>query len=368
MKVWRLVTLLLALWPGTVLFAQEPDAQEEEEIDWSMYDDLEFADEGAKRFCSSKINGLRPAQLISIGYDVQGPFSITAGAFGEGESAFSEHTRNVSLAHGMRVFTNVPVISRNNIIIQAGVNHWDQQFIFDDNPAADAEMHPLFRSLEYGGLRTTGVNTTIFKPFNEEQFVLLQASYDINGNYRWGSFQSPQYATWSAAALWGKRVSDTRQWAVGLSRTYRAGELNYIPVFLFNWTSRDNKWGTELLLPARGHVRYSFNPRSLLFAGWELEGNSYRLNNGGIDFGEGVDEVHLRRSELRFRLIYERSLINFIWISFQAGYRVNYLFDVDELEGGDEFFRGFFGDQPFLFQNDIGNPLYFNVSINLVSP
>lgn len=345
---------------GAVPIASAQVEGEEDEEDYSMYDDLDFAGEGTKRFCTSKIKGLSPAKLISIGYDVQGPFDITAGAY----EGFAESTQRVELGHGLRVFANVPLISRNNIIVQGGLNHWDHQLIFADE--AQAGEHPLHQSLREGGLRTTGVNTTVFKPLNETSFLLFQASADVNGNYTWSNFQSPKYATYSGALLWGKKANDRKQWAVGLSRTYRAGELNYIPVFLFNWTSVDGKWGTEMLLPARGHVRYSFSPRSMLFAGFELEGQSYRLNNGEALWNE--NHVELRRSELRFRLMYERSLVNFIWISVQAGYRVNYLYDVDELEGGQEFFRGFFGDQPYLVQNSITNPLYFNISLNLVSP
>jgi hypothetical protein len=33
-----------------------------------------------------------------------------------------------------------------------------------------------------------------------------------------------------------------------------------------------------------------------------------------------------------------------------------------------DFFRSFFDDKAFAIENSLGNPLYFNVSINLVSP
>jgi hypothetical protein len=358
----KLRILCIALLLSGALFHPAIAQVDEEEEDYSQYDNLDFTDGGAKRFCSSKIKGLSPAKLISLGYDVQGPFTITAGEYG----TYASEERSVDLVHGLRFFANIPIISRNNIIIQGGVNHASSRFEY-----AEVQLgvlpHPLHRALETGGLQTTGINTTVFKPLNEKAFVLFQASADVNGNYGFNTIQSPRTALFSAAALWGKRPSDNKQWAVGLSRTYRAGELNYIPVVLFNWTSISGKWGTEMLLPARGHVRYSFSPRSMLFAGWELEGQSYQLNNTPYDTWLS-DGTELRRSELRFRLIYERSIYNFIWISAQAGYRVNYLFNVDDLADGTDFFRGFFGDQPFAMENQMGNPLYFNISLNLVSP
>ena len=42
-----------------------------------VYEDLGFEDESMKRYCSAKIEGLSPAKLISLGYDFQGPYTIT---------------------------------------------------------------------------------------------------------------------------------------------------------------------------------------------------------------------------------------------------------------------------------------------------
>lgn len=110
----------------------------------------------------------------------------------------------------------------------------------------------------------------------------------------------------------------------------------------------------------------------MLFAGFELEGNSYRVGNRNTVFADPtnsvVEELEIRRSELRFRMVYERQLIGFFWLSAQAGYRVNYSYNLDNVPDGTDFFRGFFGDQPFAMENTLTNPLYFNISINLVSP
>jgi hypothetical protein len=57
-------------------------------------------------------------------------------------------------------------------------------------------------------------------------------------------------------------------------------------------------------------------------------------------------------------------LVGFIWLSVQAGYRINYSFDVDE---GDKF-RFIGSNSPYYMYNQLTNPLYFQVSLNLVSP
>ena len=357
--------MLLCLGIGSFVFAQEDSTAVEddfEDIDWSAYD---FADEAAKVFCSNKITGLSPSQFISVGYDFQGPYEAAFSSIGEyqpGDAVDQEMARVLS-TQGIRISANVPVWSRNSLVVQLGGVFWDNQYNFE-NP--ENLTNPVARALNENGLKRTGLNTTIFKPLNEKHFLLFQAQADLVGDYALNEFQSLGLLRYSAAALFGWRTSDYFQWGLGVARTYRVGNLNYIPIALLNWTSLKSNWGAEVLFPARAHMRYTFNSRSLAFFGYELQGQSYRIN--GVSETLDNQSLEIRRGEMRWRAMWQRQLVGFIWIQLQAGYRLNWSFDADVLPGGQEFFRGFFGDQPFAMLNTLGNPFYANVSINLVSP
>jgi hypothetical protein len=80
--------------------------------------------------------------------------------------------------------------------------------------------------------------------------------------------------------------------------------------------------------------------------------------------------LEIRRGEIRLRALYEFSVKDFVWLSLQAGYRVNYRYEVDRLVGGKEIYRAFglLSDEPYVMENRLGNPLYFNISLHLVSP
>jgi hypothetical protein len=279
-------------------------------------------------------------------------------------------TGEVLRSHGMRLGFNIPVISQTNLVWQLGANYWEQRYDFKDPQNL---QNPLLKTLSEHGLRTMGINTTVFKPFNDKYFMLFQGSADYSGNYSLKSMMPLNYLKYSAALIFGKRPTELKQWGVGVARTYRVGEINYIPVVLFNSTDQANKWGTEILFPARAHVRRTINSRNMLFAGYELEGQSYRLwNTASVDgYDMQADELEVRRGEIRLRLIYEFALKDFIWMSVQAGYRINYRFDVDRLIGGEENYRAFGlieDTPPYVMLNRLTNPLYVNISINLVSP
>jgi hypothetical protein len=357
--------LLLALLVPACMKAQ-PDTIPAAEEDYSLYDDLGFADDKAKRFCSQKILDQSPARFISVMWDAQGAYDLRfseRGTWAEDADAPPAEEGTATYTGGLRMQANIPVVSRNSVIWQVGANYWDTRYAITARNERSGSAG-LLRTLADRGLRTMGLNTTLFKPLNESEFLIVQASADLSGDYFPDDPQGLEYVRGSVAMLWGRRPNDRKQWGVGLSRTYRVGSLNYIPVLMYNHTAANRKWGTEILIPARAHYRRTFSPRSLLLTGYELEGQSYRIQGLSTD----ANSFEVRRGELRLRAEYQRQLKGFIWLSVQAGYRHDWSFNADELPEGREFFRGFFGDQPFAMLNSLGGAPYAQVGIHLVSP
>jgi hypothetical protein len=378
-NLYKVGILLILSWTSVNrIQAQNTDSTKQEnnnEEDFSLYDNVGFADQGARRYCSPKIEGLSPAKLISIGYDFQAAYGMGTGAFTNRATTKTwEHdSARVQNSRGIRLGFNIPLISRTDLVWQAGANYWEQLYFMQD-PAGQPlnSSHPLLMTLSENGLRTFGISTTLFKPLDDKRFLLFQGSADLNGDFAPFGLMPLRYMKYSAALVYGIRPHEKKQWGLGLARTYRVGELNYIPVFLLNWTDRDNKWGSEILFPARAQVRYTVNPRNMFFGGFELEGQSYRLWRGSSTSSYPLqgEDLEIRRGEIRLRAMYEFSLKDFVWMSLQAGYRINYRYGVDRLDGGKEIYRAFglLSDAPYIMNNNLGNPLYFNISLNLVSP
>ena len=354
------------------------EEQVEEEIDWDAYGAVEYAGEESKTFANAKIVGLSPARFVTIGYEQQLPYdfrysTIQPGGYPYDEDGQQAIDNNLSeegtigYTGGLRVKANIPVISRNAYIWQLGFNYMQSAYRFsDDNtPVAGG----LREQLDGRSLHTTGLFTTFYKPLNATSFLLFQGQADVSGDYDFSNI-GDQYLRYSAAVLYGKRPHDRLQWAVGLSRTYRVGAPNYVPVLLYNFTSENRKWGIEALLPARAHYRYNFSKTSLLLAGFELEGGSYRIAGLSNPNGGQTSSFEIRRGEIKARLEYQRKLVGFFWWSVQAGVRIDYSYDADYLDNGNETLRvfGIVGDDPFSMRNSLGPAPYFNVSISFVSP
>lgn len=328
-----------------------------EQEDFSIYENVEVAgNANTIKYCTSKILGGSPSRIFSIGYDYQLPYSFTAGQLIN--RAIAEEKSNVT-AQGLRISANVPIISNTKWLISLGANYWQTNYDY-----SSSVIHPLNAALNHSGLNTMGVNSTLFKPLNGKHFILAQPSFDWSGNFDLFKTLPDQSLRVSATVLFGWKKHDRSMFAVGVTRTFRAGQVNYLPVILYNYTYPNRKWGYEILFPARAHVRYNLNARNLLFVGYELEGANYFLPKLNAITGNELTDAYLRRSELRFRLNYDFSIYNFLWLSVQAGLRLNYVYNVDQ----GEFFRSITSDRPYMIENKMGITPYFNISLNLVSP
>jgi hypothetical protein len=336
------ILFYLLMLNSVISFAQDDST---EVVDYAKFGDAE----GVKRYLNQKVINQLPQRIISLGYEYQGGFTMP----GIRESASSSTLRDftVNQVSALKAQVNIPVISNTKIIWQLGANYWASKFNIE-NPGDN-----LFaQKLNGRALTTTGINTTIFKPLNEKNFLIVQASADMNGLFQGFSDISSEAITLSGAFIYGWKTSDRNMIGTGISRTYRAGQIIHVPVLFWN-KSFNNHWGMELLLPARGHVKYNFSTSNILQLGFELEGNQFLVNLPNSQNGK----VFLQRGELKPRVAWDKKLNGFLWMSAQAGFRYNWRFDVMNKYDARDVNQRFFSSR-------LGNPFYFNLSLNFVSP
>jgi hypothetical protein len=314
-----------------------------EETDFDSFGDAD--DKKVKTYCTQKVNYLSPMKLISIGYEAQLDYHLSSTSVNN--KAINTTATHVNSFGGLRVGLNTPIISKSNFILNLGLTFWNTQASVQ-NP----ERSPFFQRIN--SMNSTGLNLTAFKPLNDKQFLILQVNTDLNGNYGNLDGQISKALTYSGTAIYGWKKNDNFMWGLGITRTYRAGQLLHIPVVLYNRTF-NAKWGIESTFPAKLNVRRNFSPTSYLMMGYEIEGNTFYL--GQIN----ASDVFLRRGELKPRITFETKLTGFVWLSAQAGLRYNWRFDTYNTKNP-------VANEKAVFSNTLGNPLYFNVSLNFVSP
>lgn len=324
--------------------AQVTDTSAIDDIDYSKFGDAE----GVKRYATQKVLNQTPNRIVSLAYEYQGGFEMPNVPLYP--TFLTPQTFNANRLAGLRAQVNVPVVSNTKIIWQLGATYWRSAFDFKENTA-----NPFIAKFEANGMHTAGINTTIFKPLNEKNFLIFQASADLNGVFENFDDINSKAITLSATAIYGWKKSEKNMYGFGVARTYRAGQIIYVPIVLWNKTFND-QWGMELLLPARGHLRRNFSTSNILQLGYELEGNQYWMRTPSPN-----GQVFIQRGELKPRVMWDKKLSGFFWLNVQAGFRYNYRFDVmNEYDARK--------DNQLFFRSALTNPFYFSVGLNFVSP
>jgi len=362
-------TLLISS-ASLLLLASITQAQEDTTlVDEFDFSDFELATEPAKSFCNNKVVGQSPTTLVGLFYDFMPSHELVAGTPVNESLENINDQSTIDQNHGVSLNTNFPIISRNNVLINFNVIIQKQYF-----DLAGSDGHPLQETLNENGLTRMGSVFTVFKPLNDKNFILGQVGFEINGDYQFNSIETSEAFRFPAAILYGWKPNDRLMYAFGLSRTYLGGALNYVPIVYYYHTFQNQKWGIESVLPSRAYLRYRFDSQSLIKGGFSVTGATYSLNNwneAAFEYAPQVNElwqaesVELRRSEIRAGLNYQRQLFGFFWLSAEAGYRINYSFELDQ--DGD-FIRLFGNDEPYFIENDLENQMYFTVGISYTSP
>jgi len=348
MKYKIFYIIILFFLHQLALFAQEED------FDMGAFKESSEA----KNYCNNKVLGLSPNKLISISFDYIGNNIWNTAAGDDFKGLYDPQKTHLQNNTGLRLETNYPLISKNSIVLNTYLNYLESNYSFGDN---QTDLSNIFATHP---LRSTVFGAVIFKPINEKKFFIFQADASLNGNYDFVDI-SPDFnkIKVSGSVLFGWKRNEHTNLAFGLSRTYRGGSALIIPVILWNKTF-NSTWGAEVLFPARAAVRRNFSTKSLMILGYELEGQSYHIqNNNGtaspfFSSGSSSNNWELRKSEIRARLSWDKAITDFIWFNIQAGAVINYRFDiVQEANKSDAWLT-----------NSMNTPFYLRFGIQLVSP
>jgi hypothetical protein len=336
---------------NTGVYAQQDSTETE---DYSMFGDATEV----KRYATQKVLNLTPTRLISIGMEFQSNSVLPVTTTGTNMI----NIYNLRPVIMPRLAANFPIISNDKIIVNLGGQYWGTPYSVQRrgvNLVEPGEGLPApVGSLDANMLHSAGIIASVFKPLNEKNFLILQAGADMNAAFPAGKSVSGKAITISASAIYGWKLSERNMWGLGASRTYRMGRVIHVPVLYWNKTFND-KWGIEMVLPARGFIRHNISAQNLLLLGFELEGNQYLLPQAN-QTAWGRQDLFLQRGEIKPRLQWDRQLKNFIWLSLQAGARINGRFNfTDRFNGKDDH---------VVYQTSMRTALFVNFSLNLVSP
>jgi hypothetical protein len=299
-----------------------------------------------KKYASQKVINQSPFKIINLGYEYHGEHDLVVDPAANGY----QNEYQVKQVAGMRFNLHLPLINTPKTILTIRASY--QGSNYDIAGKANGAINPALSKLDADGLQTGGIILTLFKPLNEKHVIIAQLETLLAGSYASWNDISTEGLTIGGSAFFTWKLNERTLIGPGVGRTYRVGRPVIFPLLYWYQTFND-KWGMELALPARGYLRRNFDSRSLMMLGYEIEGNQHEVNVNGTG-------MYLQRGEIKPRLQYERQLIKSVWLSAQAGIRMNGRFDFVNTYDTKE-------EANTIYRMIPANPFYFNVSLNLVS-
>ncbi len=302
-------------------------------------------------YCNPSVAGLPRPKAFIFKYELQPSYKITSiakdGSFGKNEAEISRKRR---LDFRLRF----PIINKPSLTIAAGLKYSREEFRFDN--FSDI-TYQFYKTLQDRDLKSIGTHLYVIKPTKSNRYFILRASFDFNGDYPSKTIRTSDFFKFSVTPLMGWKKNENLSYAVGFSYGYTFGVPLIIPVFSYNKNFNCN-WGIETFLPVSVKLRYTPNKNTYMYAGFEFQGNSYRLDNADSAFG-AYDKLHLFHSELRFTVNYEREIHDWLWFSAEGGLRHTFSFNVT---------NGPKASANVIIQNKLAMAPIINASIFIVPP
>lgn len=270
-------------------------------------------DTTGRRFCDPKLEGMARSKGFSILYERTLDSRITSTS---ADPAVGNGTATVGRNNKFDIRLKVPAWNRPGLKIIVGLKYFLEEFNF---MMPEGLSYPLYKNLEDKNLKSAGWNLSILKPFNETIYLGIRFNADVNGDFSADEFARSSFLKYSLAAIYGWKKCETKTTGIGVYFSYTFGRRSVYPVFVYANTF-NKRWGVEGLLPASFKVRRNISEKTLLYAGYEIEGNAYHIKIDNPPLSS-YRSLELRRSNIRFTLDFEREIHDWLWFGITGGIR-----------------------------------------------
>ncbi|MEO0733791.1 MAG: hypothetical protein AAFZ52_13225, partial [Bacteroidota bacterium] len=199
---------------------------------------------------------------------------------------------------------------------------WDTEKYFFNDPAKGFEDQlTLFQLLDERRLKANKLSAYFTKSFNEKFYATGRVRMSLNGDYEGLIKFDNIYRTYSAAAAFGKKISEDEEWAVGLTFSSNKARTIAIPFFVWNKTFND-RWGVQTALPGQAFLRYNVGTmrKNAFLLGAIFDSRYYAINTDTRPAFKELGQFFLRNNGIRIQLQYEQNLVPWVWAFAQGGY------------------------------------------------
>lgn len=267
--------------------------------------------------CRPGVRNRSQSRGVVIRYERQGGFNWSMN-----NAELQGEEQRVSTLEQFTFKFKVPIVNKPGFKMLLGFE-WDtEKYFFEDVPPIEVGQLPnMWQLLDERRLKATKLSAYFSKSWDDKIYSSARLRLSLSGDYDGLVNFGEDYRTYSGGLAIGKKVSDNKEWGVGLTFSTNKARTVAIPFFIYNITWNDH-WGLEAALPGQVFLRHNICPitqQTILF-GARFDSRYYAINSLG-DKGryEDFGRFFLRTNGIRTQVHYERRLIPWVFAYAQGG-------------------------------------------------
>lgn len=254
--------------------------------------------------CETGVTGMLPSRWIEFAYEKSSPFQADQGAV------------TISQFRKASAKGRLPLLSKPGLKIIAGFSYQQEYMGLSSNRSG--ESFP-WENIDQVRLNNRGLDLVFLHPFRGKAYMVARASVNINNEH--GGLRFREYKDdlkFSLSQLMVFRPNPGQEIGLGAYIARSQGRTSTYPLMVYNQTF-SSRWGIESVLPSYIRVRRNIGSSAAILFNAKVTGGSYNIDIPGIN-GE-VQDLSIRRAELKTGISYQQELFDPLWIGFDLGVR-----------------------------------------------
>ncbi|WP_321282387.1 DUF6268 family outer membrane beta-barrel protein [Marinifilum fragile] len=330
-----------------------------------LYSDSTHYDWNPSVVGSGPVRGFEASYTGVTGFDVGSKSEI----YGDGKAKIDYN----------RIFKTklrFPILIKKNLKMAGSIEYSDEEIHFQNS---ENISYPFYRSLNDKNMKSLGGSLYLMTQWKRNRYFMLRFNAKLKGDY-WkehiGEVSKYTFLKMEVSPVIGWKVNKYKSWGVGLAFSYTFGDPLVFPIFAYNHTFAD-KWGVVAFLPAKIKLRYQPSELCFISAKTYLKGGSYSMHfdkqaqseemlNPDNPALSDFKTLEFRRSDVNFSLEIEKGITDWLWFSFEGGYRSNINFDVTNKNSTLSFSGSKFTNKDKIIDSYAKGGMFYNLTLFIV--
>lgn len=207
-----------------------------------------------------------------------------------------------------------PIILKENLKFGLQLKFDRQNFLFD--PEKDQSFSELSEHLNTENFESVALRFWLQKTLKNDAKLSFAGGIESNSDeftIAGNAFRNFLSATYE------KKLNDRRTLGGGVLVDYTSAGVRGYPMIIYK-DELSPRWNLDLLLPKSAVLRYKWDEQTYVSFRTEVKGWRYNLSEPV----ESLDpNLTIRRTDLRFALVFEREIHDWLWAGFETGWNHN---------------------------------------------